>query len=53
MFDTILAYVKRAAAKGDEILPAMRNESLPEEEDLMLIQVLCFWRLGLLGRRDR
>ena len=35
MFDTILAYVKRAAAKGDEILPAMRNESLPEEEDLM------------------
>ncbi len=35
MFDTILAYVKRAAAKGDEILPAIRNESLSEEEDLM------------------
>ncbi len=35
MFDTILAYVKRAAAKSDEILPLMRNESLPEEEDLM------------------
>jgi Mg2+ and Co2+ transporter CorA len=35
MFDTILAYVKRAAAKGDEVLPSMRNESLPEEEDLM------------------
>lgn len=35
MFDTILAYVKRAADKGDEILPAMRNESLPEEEDLI------------------
>lgn len=35
MFDTILAYVKRAAVKGDEVLPAIRNESLPEEEDLM------------------
>lgn len=35
MFDTILAYVRRAAAKGEEILPTMRNESLPEEEDLI------------------
>lgn len=35
MFDTILAYVKRAAAKGDDVLPSLRNESLSEEEDLM------------------
>ena len=35
MFDTILAYVNRSAAKGDEILPVIRNESMAEEEDLL------------------
>ena len=35
MFDTILAYVKRSADLGREILPNLKNECLPEEEDLM------------------
>jgi hypothetical protein len=35
MFDTILAYVKRSADLGREILPSVKNECLPEEEDLM------------------
>ena len=35
MFDTRLAYVNRSAAKGDEILPVIRNESMAEEEDLL------------------
>ena len=35
MFDTILAYVNRSAAQGDEILPAIRNGVMAEEDDVL------------------
>jgi hypothetical protein len=35
MFDTILAYVRRSAELGRETLPNLKNECVPEEEDLI------------------